>query len=203
MQLDQTKFDNLVLYICSKAQPSCLGAVKLHKVLYYSDMLFFAQHGTPITGAAYRKRPFGPTCDSLLPALRSLEKRDALEIRTVDFFGYAKKEYHARRQADPGRLSEREKGVVDAVIDFVCNENSAKTISELSHNRAWDLAEFGEPLPYVSVFQIFPTQVSPEAMEWGEKQVGEIAAERSRSNPLDYVSFASFRSRVLQTGRAS
>ncbi|MGO4836011.1 Panacea domain-containing protein, partial [Rhizobiaceae sp. 2RAB30] len=54
-----------VLHVISSCKPDRLGAVKLHKVLYYSDMLSYLDTGKPVTGAEYRKRPFGPTCDAV------------------------------------------------------------------------------------------------------------------------------------------
>ncbi len=202
MQFDRTKLHDLILYACSKCEPADLGAVKLHKVLYFSDMLFYAVVGSPITGATYRKRPFGPTCDQLLSALSELSGSGQIRVEEVNYFGYRKKQYYTSGEVDCLRLSESERGVIDQVIDFVCKRNSAKSVSEFSHNRAWELAEFGEVLPYCSVFQIFPTQASQEAMEWAEAQADAIAAEKSRSDTLDYVDFAAFRSRVLESRRA-
>lgn len=202
MQFNRAKLNALILYICSKCELNDLGAVKLHKVLYFSDMIHYAEFGNAITGSTYRKRPFGPTCDQLLPALRELVAKGDLKINDVEFFGFKKKEYAALTQPDASEFDTSKLAIIDEVIEFVCKSNSARSISELSHTRAWELARFGEVLPYNSVFQIFPVQVSMEAMEWGATQVADIAAEKSRSNPLDYVSIADFRGRVLSAGNA-
>ncbi len=197
MQFDRAKLNALILYACEKCDPSNLGAVKLHKVLYFSDMFFYAEYGRPITGATYRKRPFGPTCDSLLESLSELAQNGKIDIKTVDYFGYQKKEFHPMGKPDLWRFSKDESELIDEVINFVCINNSAKTISEFSHNRAWDLAEFGEVLPYSSIFQIFPTQVSLEALAWAEGEAEKIEVARSEANSVDFVTFADFRSRVL------
>ena len=91
MQFDRAKLKTVILYICSKCEPSQLGVVKLHKALYLADMLVYAYVGAPITGATYRKRALGPTCDQLLAVLRELSKEGVLEIREVEYFGYRKK----------------------------------------------------------------------------------------------------------------
>jgi hypothetical protein len=198
MQFDVEKFESLVVYVCHKADRSALGAVKLHKVLYFSDMLFYAEHGTAITGATYRKRPFGPTCDTLVGCLRSLERRGAIRINEVDYFGYLKKEFELVIHPDLARFSELEIALVDEVIDFVCNENSAKTISDFSHNRAWESVEFGDVIQYNSVFSIFPTEISPEAIEWGKAEVQHLASARSSKASVARHDFGDFRGRVLQ-----
>lgn len=201
MQFDRAKLKAAILYTCKKCEARDLGAVKLHKVLYFTDMLHYAHVGVPVTGCTYRKRALGPTCDQLLPTLRDLARDGSIQIREVDYFGFKKKEYIALQEPEAERLSSSERALMDEVIDFVCRNNSAKTISEFSHNRAWEIAEFGEVLPYNSVFQIFPTQVSPETMEWASAEVERIEAARSQGRALGSVSFGDFRRRVLETVR--
>jgi hypothetical protein len=201
-QFDRSKLKALILYAASKCSPSQLGAVKLHKLLYYSDMLHYADVGTPITGATYRKRPYGPTCDSLLPVLRELEQAGAIKIRKVDYFGYSKAEYEAIEKPDLSRFSNEELSLVNEVIEFVCSENTAKTISELSHALPWEMVEFGDALPYHNALHLFPNQVTPDAFAWAEGEAGDVAATKSTSSVLDYEDFAAFRSRVLQARNA-
>ncbi|MGO8952704.1 MAG: Panacea domain-containing protein [Rhodomicrobium sp.] len=196
MQYDRGKLKSVILYTCAKCEPSHLGAVKLHKVLYFVDMIRFAQTGTPVTGATYRKRPLGPTCDQLLPTLRELENAKALSVNEVDYFGYRKKEFVAIAEPDLARLGQDEISLLEEVIDFVCAQNTAKTISEYSHNRAWEQVEFGEVLKYTSAFLLFPTQVSPEAMEWASGEGLSVDETRSE-NKLAGKDFGTFRSEVL------
>jgi|SRR5277367_1738029 hypothetical protein len=200
MQFDRAKLKDVILYACSRCESSRLGAVKLHKVLYFSDMLHFASTGIPLTGATYRKRPMGPTCDSLLTSLLELSREGSLAIRDVDYFGYLKKEYNVLTEKAGESLSARQRELLNEVIEFVCINNTAKTISEFSHNKAWEVAEFGEVLPYTSVFHIFPTQVSEDAKSWALGEADEIEAARSTSNPMDFVTFAAFRKRLHEEG---
>ena len=201
MQFDRAKLKTVILYTCLKCDSSQLGSVKLHKVLYFADMLRYAHVGTPITGATYRKRALGPTCDQLLSTIRDLESEGALAIRDVDYFGFRKKEYKPLGEPEIDRLSESETSLLDEVIEFVCRNNTAKTISDYSHNRAWEMAEFGDVLPYHSVFLLFPTQVSPEAMKWASGEIRNLEAERSHNEAVGSTAFRDFRNRVLETRR--
>jgi hypothetical protein len=199
MQFDREKLKAAILYTCRRCDADDLGAVKLHKVLYFSDMLRYIQAGRPITGSTYRKRPLGPTCDQLLSSLRELEVSGLLAIENVDYFGYYKKQYTALADPEP-RLSGDEVAVLDEVVDFVCRPNTAKTISEFSHQSPWELAEFGDVLPYTSAFRLLPTQVSEETMQWASEQ--EAMIERQRlSNQVAIVPFGAFRERVLERTR--
>jgi hypothetical protein len=196
MQFDRAKLKDVVLYACASCDPARMGAVKLNKVLYFSDMLRYAHTGTPLTGATYRKRPMGPTCDQVLSVLKELSREGNLEIQETDYFGYLKKEYIAAPYRGDS-LSPDEIRFLDEVIEFVCVNNTAKTISELSHNKAWEIAEFGQEIKYNSVFNLFPTQVSEETWEWAENEAKEIATQRSQETPVEGRVFRSLREKVL------
>jgi len=200
MQFDRAKLKTVVLYVCSKCEPSELGAVKLHKVLYYADMISYIENGIPLTGATYRKRALGPTCDSLLPVLREMTSSGAIRVQDVEYFGYQKKEYLPLTQPDISRLNSNEVEILDEVIDFVCRSNTAKTISEFSHSTPWELVEFGDVLPYHNALHLIPKQVSQEAFDWALEEAVSVEAERSQKDSLDYPVFADFRNRVLQEG---
>lgn len=198
MQFDREKLKQAVLYICNRCPADKLGAVKLHKVLYFSDMVRYADTGRPVTGATYRKRPHGPTCDSLPRAISELQNDSKLEVRDVEYFGYFKKEFRALSEPDIRVFTDDEVRLLEDVIEFVCVKNTAKTISDFSHARPWELVDFGEEIGYNSSFLLYPEEVSQEARDWADNQVTEIAAERSSKNPLDFTDIADFRSRVLE-----
>lgn len=200
MQFDRAKLKALILHAINSCDASQVGAVKLHKVLYFADMLHFAETGTPIVGATYRKRPHGPTCDELLPALRELELSGDIKVRNVNYFGYAKKEFEPISHAETERFSEHAMALIDEVIDFVCRRNTAKTISDFSHARPWEMAGFGEVMPYSSAFYLYPSQASPESLEWGQSEAKKLEAARSNKDALGVVDFRAFRDRVLARG---
>lgn len=198
MQIDRAKLKSVILYAISACKAEELGAVKLHKVLYFSDMLHFMHEGHPITGAKYRKRPFGPTCDQLLPALGEMSREKEIDIFEENYFGYCKKTYAAHKEPELNRFSKTEISLINEVIDFVCKNNTAKTISTFSHNLAWEMVDFGDELPYKSAYYILPAQVSPEAMEWASEEVERVESQRSKESSVVNVSFADFRSRISQ-----
>jgi hypothetical protein len=196
VQFDRTKFKELILFVCGSCEPSRLGAVKLHKILYLADMLRFAFEGRAITGSVYIKREFGPTSQHLLGALRELQREDAIRVGACIYFRFRKATYLPTREPDLSIFTEDEIALVRDVVDFVANQNTAKTISEFSHSRAWEMAEFGAEIPYHTAFALFPSEVSDEAIEWAASVSGEVEAERSQRPAVDHESFADFRSRM-------
>jgi hypothetical protein len=197
-QFDMGKFKELVLYICSVSRRDRLGAVKLNKALYYSDMLFYVEEGRPITGATYRRRPMGPTADPLLRALYELERDGSIRVEEVPYFGFRKKEFHPQREPDVGRFNSGELAFAKEVIRFVCEDHTAKEISELSHNPAWEATLSGDVIPYYSAFLMYQTQVSEDSMEASERAAHEIETERRDKGTVDYPTFGSLRDRLQE-----
>lgn len=80
----------------------------------------------------------------------------------------------------------------------MCDQNTARTISELSHTKAWELAEYGDELPYTSAFRLLPTQVSEDSFEWASEQESLVAAIESNKGTMGVVPFGALRARILE-----
>lgn len=118
-------------------------------------------------------------------------------MRDTDFYGLCKKEYIALADEPVGALNEAEIALLDEVIEFVCDKNSAKTISEYSHKLPCEMAEFGEEIPYSTALLLFPVEVTPEAFDATEEGLAEVAEAGFSADPLAFPVYADFRSRVL------
>ena len=202
MQFDRNKLKSAVLHAIHHRESIQLSAVKLHKVLYYSDMLRYAQIGNAITGSTYKKRPFGPACEQLQSILTELAETGQIVIKTVDCFGYMSKDFLPVGDLQDQYLAEDEIALLDEVIRFVYHDGSATSIGDLRHGKPWESVGFGEEIRYNSVYHMFPAEVSPEAHDWASTQVNDVARTKSSTDPLDYVDFTSFRSKLLEAGRA-
>ena len=173
-QFDRLKFKDVVHYVCAACDPGHLGSVKLHKVLYYFDMTKYALTGTAATGATYMKQPRGPMARQMQPVLRDLQSEGRLAVSQEDYFGYSKTVYSALGEPEVARLADYERRLLDEIIDFVCRDNTAKTISEFSHNLAWESVETGRSIPYRMAFLILPIDPSDEAVDWAISEAQRI-----------------------------
>jgi len=178
IQFDRAKLLDVIHYICAKIPTAELGRIKLHKILYFTDMLHFAATGRPLTGVQYQKQAFGPVARHLSWALRSLAETGRLEVRRRDYFGFPKYDFVSLKAPDTSRLAPRELQLIADVADFVC-ARSAREISELSHNAAWESVAVGEPIPYYTAFALQPVEISDEDVEWGASEARRILAERN------------------------
>lgn len=165
VQFDREKLKDAVWYLVALCEPRELGNVKLHKMLYFSDMLAFLNEGRPITGVEYLKQKFGPTARHLTAALRELEADGRISVSEDTHYGYAKKAYIELKPYTRTRLTETEEGMLRDVAQFVRGK-SAREISDLSHNAAWEATAMGDVIPYFTALKLVPTEITEEDREW-------------------------------------
>jgi len=173
---EHSKFKALVHYVCWKCadDPTQLGAVKLNKALWLSDLAAYYQLGRPITGSRYVKRQFGPVPAAIMPVLRELHAEGSVTARQVRHFKNWKTEYSVHREPPAGFLGNDEKQIVDQWVEYVCNEHTAKSISEASHDHIWKAADIGETIPHFTVFAQ-PGEITDDEREWAKLELEEMA----------------------------
>lgn len=170
------KLKDVVHYVCAQCRPDELGNVKLHKILYFADMLHFLSVNKPLTGVEYQKQSFGPVARHLSWAINELCKEGALRVQKRDYYGFKKIDYFAVQSPSVSRLSNSEIALINDVIGFVC-ERSAKEISELSHMEPWKAAEIGETLPYPSAYGLLPSEATDDDIEAAIAEARSIRQE--------------------------
>jgi len=164
-------------YVCSQCadDPTKLGAVKLNKALWLSDLTSYYNLGAPITDSRYVKRQYGPVPSGVVPVLRELELEGVLTVRSVEHFGKPKKEFIVRKPAEESFLSLEEKEIVDQILAWVTERHTAISISNWSHDHIWQAAKDGEEIPHFTVFAN-PGKITDEDREWANTK---LEGERS------------------------
>jgi hypothetical protein len=148
MQFDREKFKRLVLYIAWKAgRRDWFGATKLNKVLWFSEARCFVLHGKPIAGAAYIREKHGPVPKQIMPIRDELER--AGEIRVFKEGNLIRITSDAK--PDLSAFTREELQIVDFWIDHIDKDHTATSISDESHDYAWDIAQMGEEIPLYAV----------------------------------------------------
>jgi len=170
---DREKFKAAVHYLCHNAGND-FGRIKLHKALYFADMLHFIGTARPLTGVDYVKQQFGPTARHLKWSLDELAREDKLSVVREDYFGLGKDRFHSLREPATNLLSEKERWLLDETLRFIANFG-ATGISELSHNDAWHAFQIGDVIPYETAYWLVPTEVTDDDMAWAETQMRKSA----------------------------
>jgi hypothetical protein len=162
------KFKALVHYICHRMSddPAKLGLTKLNKILWYSDVLMFRRRGNAITDTKYIKQQWGPVAKSLQPVLEQLHRDKIVVQRRESYPGGTHVKFFATDEPDISAFSPEEIAIVDRIIDDVCYEHTARSISDLSHDITWRMHEIGEEMPLYRSHVMRLGQVTDEDIAW-------------------------------------
>jgi transcriptional regulator with XRE-family HTH domain len=151
--LQVEKFKNVLLYILERcAGKPNVGETVLYKLLYFSDFNYYELHEEHLTGAKYRKLPFGPVPQKLDRIIHQMIEDGQLQRVKTTYHGKVQKRYLPLEKADLTRLKGSEKEVIDRVIEQM-SDWSAAMISDYSHkDLPWDVTEEGKEISYELAF---------------------------------------------------
>lgn len=174
---DRDKFKALVHYVCNKAEdPSVLGSIKLNKVVWYSDSIYYKINGDSITGETYIKRQFGPVPRHIVQVIDELGKEGKVRRGKVDHFGHMKHEFISIEEPKTELFSSSEISIIDRAYEHVCLNHTAMSISEETHGIIWQLANIGEEIPLYTSFASETGEIDENDVEWAKTIVAERLA---------------------------
>lgn len=152
-ELRVSKFKNVLLYILENcAGKPNVGETLLYKLLYFSDFNYYELHEEHLTGATYRKLPFGPVPQKLDMIIKKMIDQGELKRIKTEYHNHPQTRYIPLRKADLTELKASEKDVIDKVIDQF-SDWSAKAISDYSHKDIpWLASKDGKEINYELAF---------------------------------------------------
>lgn len=151
--LNINKFKNILLYILERCsgKPN-VGETVLYKLLYFSDFNYYELYEEHLTGANYKKLPYGPVPQKLDAIIEQMIELKQLEKIKIDYKGFPQKRFIPLAKADLTKLKASEKDVIDKVIDQM-SDWSANAISDYSHkDLPWEVTETGSDISYELAF---------------------------------------------------
>lgn len=152
-KLQVSKFKNVLLYILEKcAGKPNVGETVLYKLLYFADFNYYELYEEHLTGAKYRKLPYGPVPQKLDTILNHMIDAGQLQRFKTDYYGLQQTRYLPLTKANLTELKASEKEVIDRVIEQM-SDWSASAISNYSHkDMPWLASKEGDEINYELAF---------------------------------------------------
>lgn len=147
------KFKNTLLYILERcAGKPNVGETVLYKLLYFSDFNYYELYEEHLTGATYRKLPFGPVPQKIDHIIQQMIEQGQLQrVKTV-YRGFAQTRYLPLVNPNLKELKASETDTIDGVIEQM-SDWSAAAISQYSHkDMPWLASKDGEVINYELAF---------------------------------------------------
>jgi transcriptional regulator with XRE-family HTH domain len=147
------KFKNVLLYMLERcAGKPNIGETVLYKLLYFSDFNYYELYEEQLTGAKYRKLPFGPVPQKFDIVINQMISQNQLQRVKAEYHGYQITRYLPLEKANLTQLKASEKEVIDKVIAQM-SDWSASAISNYSHkDMPWMATKEGEEINYELAF---------------------------------------------------
>jgi transcriptional regulator with XRE-family HTH domain len=147
------KFKNVLLYVLERcAGKPNVGETVLYKLLYFSDFNYYELYEEHLTGANYRKLPFGPVPQYFDVILNQMIDSCQIQCIKTEYHGYPQTRYLPLEKADLTQLKASEKEVVDRVVEQM-SDWSASALSNYSHKDIpWLASKVGEEINYELAF---------------------------------------------------
>jgi transcriptional regulator with XRE-family HTH domain len=151
--LKVSKFKNVLLYILERcAGKPNVGETVLYKLLYFSDFNYYELYEEHLTGAKYRKLPYGPVPQKLDTIIGQMIESEQIKRIKTEYFDKTQTRYLPLAKADLTELKASEKEVIDKVIEQL-SDWSASAISNYSHkDMPWMASKEGEEINYELAF---------------------------------------------------
>ena len=152
-KLNVQKFKNILLYILERcAGKPNVGETVLYRLLYFSDFNYYELYEEHLSGAQYRKLPYGPVPQKLdLIIQKMLDDKQLKRVKTT-YFDKLQTRYIPLIKADLTLLLASEKEVIDRVIEQM-SDWSAAMISHYSHeDKPWKATDMSDVIDYELAF---------------------------------------------------
>lgn len=146
---NEEKFAELILYLAKRSEDDpWFGAVKLHKLLYYSEFRAYRERGKAITGQPFQNLEHGPAAKRLLPIQGKLVEQGDARVDPMPTTAGMQKRLVALREPDLSLFDPDELRIIDQVLADLRGMNATE-VSELSHvEPGWLVTQEREPIPY-------------------------------------------------------
>ncbi|MDE2466472.1 MAG: SocA family protein [Alphaproteobacteria bacterium] len=154
-----TKFENMILYICKKsADDARFGRTKLNKLMYFSDFGFYLKRGSSISGEEYMANTNGPVPRHMKPVLDGMLADGRLGEIAIPTGLRPQQKPIAKADPKESDFSKEELGYIDDVLSKYERMNGTE-LSALSHAEpGFKAAKFKETIPYGTAY--FPPYAS-------------------------------------------
>ncbi len=147
------KFKNVLLYILEKcAGKPNVGETVIYKLLYFVDFNYYELYEEHLTGAKYRKLPFGPVPKKFDAVVQQMINTGHIQRIKTNYHGFMQTRYIPLEKADLQLLKASEMQVIDRVVEQM-SDWSAASISNYSHKDIpWLASKEGAEINYELVF---------------------------------------------------
>jgi len=151
--LNVEKFRNVLLYILERcAGKPNVGETVLYMLLYFSDFNYYEIYEEHLTGAEYRKLPFGPVPQKFNAVINHMMESGQLQRLKTDYHGFPQTRHLPMEKPDLTGLKASEIEVVNRVIELMSDWPQAMITRYTHKDLPWEVTDEGNAISYELAF---------------------------------------------------
>lgn len=163
-----------IIYSC-RNYPARLGAIRLNKTLWFSDLISYQVSGDTITGETYVKREQGPVPRSILKILAELQEEGKIAVIRPEL-KYEPKKYLSKCPPQWKLIKKEDEHIIEFVLDSLLGK-TANEISEGTHEEIWRSARLGEEIPMFATLASGKGEITEAVKEWAGQAVEDLKTQ--------------------------
>ena len=154
--LDERAYKNAVLYFIKYCNNQYLHAIKLNKLLYYLDFIFFRDHKKPVTGDVYIHQGYGPVPARIDEILAKLKSDGAIDTESIDYRDGELVHFDLRdpKKLDESVFSSDQKKLLKQICDEFGNWPTEKIVAQTHLEAPWFYSKPYEVVDYAYAHDI-------------------------------------------------
>lgn len=170
-EFDREKFKDAMHYVIALAgdHPG-FGATKVYKALWFAEGQIFMLEGHGIYNAKFIREKHGPVPQMAMPVRKELTDEGRVRIWEDRYGNRRQWRFKSLRQPSTQRFKKSELDALKHWAAHIDQDHSAQSISDESHDYAWEIAKMGEELPIFACL----------ASRWRDPTDDELESARKR-----------------------
>ncbi len=170
-------FKEMILYITERCgDKETYAYTHLNKILYYSDLFWYGEYGTSLSGETYAKDKYGARATHMMTAENELRKEGYLKIKPVVFFKKSQKKPILLKSPSYKNLTKKQQMHIDQFINKLGGLTAMEVTDYAHKDISYSILKMKKPIPYESVFFLKPTKeedLTEDDLKWAESAIQE------------------------------
>jgi len=176
-QVNIEMLKEMVMYITEKCKmKDTFAYTHLNKILHYSDMFWYGEHGSSISGETYIKQKFGPISKHIKIVERLLKKDGFMDVKAIPFWNREQKKPISLKSYPYRLLTEQQKQHLNKFIDWLGNKTAAELREYAKTDLSYSILDKGSEIPYDSVYFLKQTKkedITEDDLKWANEVIEE------------------------------
>ncbi|MEZ4771597.1 MAG: DUF4065 domain-containing protein [Bacteroidia bacterium] len=152
-QLNEVKFKNVLLYLLERcAGKPNVDETVLARLLYFCDFNHYEMYEEQLTGATYRKVPYGPVPEEMDTIIGQMIAAAQIQKLKTTYQGRTLTRYIPLEKADLTTMKASEADIIDQVINRMSECTAESITSYAQGDLPWEVTENGQEIKYNLAF---------------------------------------------------